>query len=55
MQFSRCHVFFLNANVSQGTLCFDLNLVGMHSAAASMRGLTKFSFSSFGVSVSDNP
>ena len=41
--FSRCHVF-LTFNVSQGSLCFALSLVGMHyaaaAAAASMWALT---------------
>ena len=45
--------FFLTANVSHGTLCLAFCLVGMHSTAASMWVLTKFSFSSFGVYVSD--
>ena len=35
--------FFLTANISQGTLCFVLGVVGMHSAAASLWALTKFS------------
>ena len=41
------------ANVSQGNLYLALSLVGMLSAVASMWALTKFSYSSFGVSVSD--
>ena len=45
--------FFLTANVSHGTLSLALCLVGMHSAAASKWALTKFSYSSFGVCVSD--
>ena len=45
--------FFLTANVSQRTLCFALCLVGMHSAATSMWALTKFSYLSFRISVSD--
>ena len=45
--------FFLTVNVSHGTLYFTLNSVGMHSAAASMWVLMKFSYLSFGVSVSD--
>ena len=40
---------FLTANVFQGTLCFDLSLIGMHSAASSMSPLTKFSYLSFEV------
>ena len=44
--------FFLTANVSDGTLCLALCLVGMHSAAASKWALMKFSYSSFGVCVS---
>ena len=43
----------LTADVSHGTLCIALCLVGMHSAAASKWTLTKFSYSSFGVEVSD--
>ena len=45
--------FFLTANVSHGTLGLALCLVSMHSAAASQWALTKFSYSSFGVCVSD--
>ena len=48
-------LFSLTTNVSHGTLCFALSLIGMHSAAASMWALTKFSYSSFGVCVSDIP
>ena len=44
--------FFLIANVSYKTLGLALCLVGMHSAAASKRALTKFLYSSFGVGVS---
>ena len=44
--------FFLTANVSDGTLCLVLCLVGMHSAATWKWALTKFSYSSFGVCVS---
>ena len=44
---------FLTANVSNGTLGLVLCLVGMHSVAASKWALTKFSYSSFGVGVSD--
>ena len=36
--------FFLTANASHGTLGLALCLVGMHSAAASMWALTKFSY-----------
>ena len=45
--------FFLTANVSHGTLGLALCLVGKPSSAASMWALTKFSYSSFGVGVSD--
>ena len=45
--------FFRTANVSHGTLGLDLCLVGMHSATASKLALTKFSYLSFAVSVSD--
>ena len=45
--------FFLTTNVSHGTLGLAFCLVGMHSAAASKRALTKFSYSSLGVCVSD--
>ena len=46
--------FFLTASVSHWTLGFALCLVGMHSAAAASKWvLTKFSYSSFGVCVSD--
>ena len=46
--------FILTWNVSHGTLGLPLNLVGMHSsAAASKWALTKFSYLSFEVSVSD--
>ena len=45
--------FFLSANVFHETLGLALCLVGMHSAAASWWTLTKFSYSSFGVGVSD--
>ena len=41
--------FVLSDNVSHGTLCLALCLVGMHSAAASQWVLTKFSYSSVGV------
>ena len=41
--------FSLTAKVSHGTLCLVLSFVGMHFAAASRFGLTKFSYSSFGV------
>ena len=44
--------FSLTANVSHGTLSLVLCLVDMHSADASKRALTKFSYSSFGVCVS---
>ena len=42
--------YFLTANVSLETPCLALSLVRMHSAAASTWALTKFSYSSFGVS-----
>ena len=45
--------FFLTAKVSHGTQYFDFSLFGMHSAAASMWTLTKFSFSSLGANVSE--
>ena len=45
--------FFLTANVSHGTLGLALCLVGTHSVAASKWAFTKFSYSSFGVGVSD--
>ena len=45
--------FFLRANVSHGTLGSALCLHGMHSAVASKWALTKFSYSPFGVGVSD--
>ena len=45
--------FFLTAEVSHETLDLALCFVGMHSAAASKWALTKFSYSSFGVGVSD--
>ena len=45
--------FFLTANVSHGTLGLALCLIGMNSAAASKWALTKFSYSSFRVGVSD--
>ena len=44
--------FFLSTNFSLVTLCYALCLRGMNSAAASMRELTNFSYSSFGVRVS---
>ena len=44
---------FLTANVSHGTMSLALYLVGMHSAATSNWALTKFSYSSFGICVSD--
>ena len=46
--------FFPSANVFHETLGLALCLVGMHSAAAASRwALTKFSYLSFGVGVSD--
>ena len=45
--------FFLTANVSHGTQGLALCLVGMYSAATSKWALTKFSYFSFGVGVSD--
>ena len=53
MQFLTSERFFLTSNVSHGTLCLALSLVGMYSTAASMWALMKFSYSSFGVGVSD--
>ena len=45
--------FFLTTNVSHRTLGLALCLVGVYSAAASTWAYTKFSYSSFGVCVSD--
>ena len=45
--------FFLTANIYHGSLGLALCLVGMHFTAAFKWALTKFSYSSFGVSVSD--
>ena len=45
--------FYLTVNFSYEILCLTLSLVSMHSAANSMWTLTKFSYSSFRVSVSD--
>ena len=45
--------FFLTADVSYWTLGWALCLIGMHSAAASKWALRIFSYSSFGVGVSD--
>ena len=45
--------FLLTAKVSHGTLGLALCLVGMHSAAAPEWSSTKFSYSSFGVWVSE--
>ena len=45
--------FFQTANISQGTLSLALCLYDMHSTAASVWALMKFSYLSFGVSVSD--
>ena len=45
--------FFLTVNVSYRTLGLTLCLVGMHSVAATKWALTKFSYSSSGVGVSD--
>ena len=45
--------FFLTAKVSNETLGLALCLVGVHSAATSKWALTEFSYSSFGVGVSD--
>ena len=44
--------FSLTANVSHGTLNLVLGFVGIHFAAASRCALTKFSYSSFGESIS---
>ena len=44
--------FFQTISVSHGIPYMPLGLVGMHSTAASMWALTKFSFSSFEVCVS---
>ena len=40
--------------MSSRELCFALSLVCMHSTAASMWALTKFSYLSFGIVVSDS-
>ena len=45
--------FFLTSRHSDGTLHLALDLVGMHSAAASMWALMKFTYLSFGVCASD--
>ena len=45
--------FSLTAIVSQRTLHLALGLVGMHLAAASMWVVTKFSYFSFNVCLSD--
>ena len=45
--------FFLSASDFHGTLYLALGLVGMHSSAASMWAVTKFSYSSAGVCISD--
>ena len=45
--------FLFTINVSHRTLCLALSLISMHSAPASMWELTKFSYSWFGISVSD--
>ena len=52
-RFLRLYAFFLTANISHGTLGLALCLVSMHSAAPSKCAWTKFSYSSFGVVVSD--
>ena len=42
--------FFLTANVSQGTICLALSLIGMHAAAAAAAAAAFiFLYSSFGV------
>ena len=45
--------FSLTANDSKRTVHFALDLVSMHSTAASTWAVTKFSNSSFGVYLSD--
>ena len=45
--------FFLTISNSHGILQSAFGLVGMHSAAASMWAVTKFSYSSFGVSIAN--
>ena len=45
-------IFFLTTSDSHRTLLLTVGLVGMHSAAASMWTMTKFSYSSFRVSIS---
>ena len=51
--FTSARFFFLTTNVSHETLGLALCLVGIHSAATSKWALMKFSYSSFGVCVSD--
>ena len=46
-------LFFLTATDFNGTLHLALGLVGMHSTAASLWAVTKFSYSSYGVCLSD--
>ena len=46
-------VFSFTSSESHGTLHLTLCLVGMHSAAASMWAVTKFTYSSFGVCLSN--
>ena len=45
--------FYLIAIASHETLHLALSEVGKHSAVASMRTATKFSYSSFGARLSD--
>ena len=53
MRFLRLNAFVQSANISRLTRGLAVCLVGMHSAAASMWASTKFSYSSFGIGVSD--
>ena len=46
--------FFLTTSDSHGTLHLALVLVGMHPVTASIRAVSKFSYSSFGVRLSDS-
>ena len=53
--FFSCYLIFLTATDSQATLHLALGLVGLHSAAASIWTVTKFSYLSFEVCLSDVP
>ena len=45
--------FSLDATASSGNLYLAFSLIGMHSANVSLGAVTKYSYSSFGVCVSD--